>query len=197
MNNLYNPQLTKRVIIGTKSKSRRDLFKSLGLSFRYKSPNIDEKSVANLNNNRFDAIKIATAKARSLSSIHKNKIIVTFDTTILFQKKTVYKCDSPECCIKLLNSFSNGKHLLCTGMVFMINNKIVQKKLTNTNIYFKKNNKKKIKNYVLKNFNQIKSAVGCYNLEGVGIDLFDNISLSYFNVLGLDIINFLKLMRKI
>ena len=197
MNNLYNPQLTKRVIIGTKSKSRRDLFKSLGLNFKYKSPNIDERSVANLNNDRFDAIKIATAKAQSLSSIHKNKIIVTFDTTILFQKKTVFKCDSTECCIKLLNSFSNRKHLLCTGMVFMINNKIVQKKLTNTNIYFKKNNKNKIKSYVLKNFNQIKSAVGCYNLEGVGIDLFDNISLSYFNVLGLDIINFLKFVRKI
>ena len=82
-------------------------------------------------------------------------------------------------------------------MVFMINNKIVQKKLTNTNIYFRKNDKKKITNYVIKNFDQIKSAVGCYNLEGVGIDLFDKISLSYFNVLGLDIINFLKIMRKI
>ena len=197
MNNLYNPQLTKRVIIGTKSKSRRGLFKSLGLNFKYKSPNIDEKNVANLNNDRFDAIKIATAKARSLSSIHKNKIIVTFDTTILFKKKTVYKCDSPDCCIKLLNSFSNRKHLLCTGMVFMVNNKIIQKRLTNTDIYFKKNNNKTIKNYVLKNFKQIKSAVGCYNLEGMGIDLFDNISLNYFNVLGLDIINFLKFMRKV
>ena len=197
MNNLYNPQLTKRVIIGTKSKSRRNLFKSLGLGFKYKSPNINEKNVSNLNNDMFDAIKIATAKARSLSSINKDKIIVTFDTTILFQKKTVYKCENPECCIKLLNSFSNRKHLLYTGMVFMINNKIIQKKLTNTNIYFKKNDKKKISNYVIKNFNQIKSAVGCYNLEGVGIDLFDKISLNYFNVLGLDIINFLKLLRKI
>ena len=96
MNNLYNPQLTKQIIIGTKSKSRRELFKSLGLGFRYKSPSIEEKSVANLNNDRFDAIKIATAKAQSISSIHKNKIIVTFDTTIHFQKKTVYKCNSPE-----------------------------------------------------------------------------------------------------
>ena len=79
MNNLFNPQLTKQVIIGTKSKSRRDLFKSLGLGFKFKSPNINEKSVANLNNDRFDAIKIATAKARSLSSIHKNrKIYILF-----------------------------------------------------------------------------------------------------------------------
>ena len=82
-------------------------------------------------------------------------------------------------------------------MVFMINNKIIQKKLSNTNIYFKKNNNKKIKNYVYRNFNQIKSAVGCYNLEDEGINLFDKISTNYFNVLGLDIINFLKLLRKL
>ena len=107
MNNLYNPQLTKRVIIGTKSKSRRVLFKSLGLDFKYISPNIDEKNVADLNNDKFDAIKIAAAKARNLSAINRNKLIVTFDTTILFQKKTIYKCNSPDCCIKLLNSFSN------------------------------------------------------------------------------------------
>lgn len=197
MNNLHNPQLTKQVIIGTKSKSRRDLFKSLKLDFKYKSPNIDEKKVANLNNDKFDAIKIATAKAQCLSTIHKNKVIVTFDTIILFRKKTVYKCSRPACCIKLLNSFSNRKHLLYTGMIFMINNKIIQKKLTGTNIYFRKNQKKKTRDYVLKNYNQIKSAVGCYNLEGAGIDLFDNISSNYFNVLGLDIINFLKLIRKI
>ena len=197
MNNLYSPQLIKQIIIGTKSKSRKVVFKSLGLNFKYKSPNIDEKNVANLNNDKFDAIKIAAAKARSLSSINKNKIIVTFDTTILFKKKTVYKCNSPECCIRLLNTFSNKKHLLYTGMIFMINNKIIQKKLTKTNIYFKKNNKNKTRNYVLSNFNQIRFAVGCYNLEGAGIDLFDNISMSYFNVLGLDIINFLKLIRKI
>jgi septum formation protein len=79
----------------------------------------------------------------------------------------------------------------------MVNNKIIQKKLTKTKIFFNNNNKKKIGHYVKKNFIQIKSAVGCYNLEGMGIDLFQNIDKSYFNVLGLDIINFLKLLRKI
>ena len=90
MNNLYNPQLTKQVIIGTKSKSRIDLFKSLGLDFKYKSPNIDEKSVANLNNDKFDAIKIATAKARSLSPINKDKIIVLNEGSHGF--KIIEKC---------------------------------------------------------------------------------------------------------
>ena len=197
MNNLFTPQFTKQVIIGTKSKSRRDLFKKLKLNFNYRSANIDEKKVSNLKNNQNDALKIAIAKARHLSSKYKNKMIITFDTTILFKRKIIYKCTNPECCVRLLNSFSNKQHILYTGMVFMVNNKIIQKKLTKTRILFNNNDKKKISNYVKKNFKQIKSAVGCYNLEGMGIDLFYSIDKSYYNVLGIDIINFLKLLRKV
>ena len=197
MNNLFTPQLTKQVIIGTNSKSRRNLFKKLNLKFNYRSANIDEKQVTNLKNNQNDALKIAIAKAKHLSSKYKNKMVVTFDTTILFNRKTVYKCNNLECCIRLLNSFNNKQHVLFTGMVFMVNNKIIQKKLTKTKIFFNNNSKKKIGHYVKKNFKQIKTAVGCYNLEGMGVDLFQNIDKSYFNVLGLDIINFLKLLRKV
>ena len=197
MNNLFTPQLTKKVIIGTKSKSRRSLFKNLNLKFNYRSANIDEKQVSNLKNNQNDALKIATAKAKHLSSKYKNKMIVTFDTTILFNRKTVYKCDKPECCMRLLKSFNNKQHLLFTGMVIMVNNKIIKKNLTRTKIIFNNNDKKKIVDYVKKNFKQIKSAVGCYNLEGAGIDLFKSIDNSYYNVLGIDIINFLKLLRKL
>ena len=197
MNNLFSPQLTKQVIIGTKSKSRRNLFKNLKLKFNYRSANIDERKVSNLKNDKNDALKIAIAKAKYLSSKYKDKIIVTFDTTILFKRKTIYKCDGPGCCSKLLNSLNNKHHSLYTGMVFMINDKIIHKKLTKTDIYFKKTDKRKINQYVNKNFETIKSAVGCYNIEGSGQDLFKNIKRSFFNVLGLDVISFLKALRKI
>ena len=98
MNNFINPHITKQVIIGTKSPSRRKLFHDLGLSLKFRSANIDEKKVKNINNNKYDALKIAEAKAHHLSTKHKNKIIITFDTTILFRKKIIYKCDCEECC---------------------------------------------------------------------------------------------------
>tara|TARA_Y100000768_G_scaffold388445_1_gene384405 strand:- start:3630 stop:4223 length:594 start_codon:yes stop_codon:yes gene_type:complete len=197
MNKILNTQLTKQVIIGTKSKSRKNIFRSLSIKFNYRSANIDEKKVLNLKNNKNDALKIAIAKAKYLSSKYENKIIITFDTTILFQRKTIYKCDTMKCCSKLLKLFGNKKHRLYTGMVFMINNKIIQKKLTSTDIMFKKNNINKINKYVKKNFSQIRSAVGCYNIESYGKDLFQNINKSYYNILGIDIINFLKMMRKV
>ena len=197
MNNLFNPQLTKQVIIGTKSQSRRKLFKQMNLKFQYRSANINEKAVKDLKNNKYDALKIAKAKATHLSKKNKNKIIITFDTTILHMRKTIYKCHTKKCCKKTLKSFNNTSHNLYTGMVFMINNSLIEASLTKTKIVFKKNKNIDINDYVEKNFKQISSAVGCYNIESKGKLFFKNIEKSYFNVIGLDVIKFLKILRSI
>ena len=197
MNNFINPHIAKQIIIGTKSPSRRKLFHSLNFSFKFKSANIDERKIKNINNNKYDALKIAEAKARHLTNKYRNKIIVTFDTTILFRKRTIYKCDSKKCCIKLLKDFSNKSHFLYTGMVFMINNKIIKKNLSETKIYFNKNSHQLIQSYVNKNFSKIKSAVGCYNIEGPAKEFFENIDGSFYNIIGLDIIKFLRVLKSI
>ena len=197
MNNFINPHIAKRIIIGTKSASRRKLFHSLNLSFKFRSANIDERKVRNINNNKYDALKIAEAKARHLSKKYKNKIIVAFDTTILFRKRTIYKCDSEKCCVQLLKDFSNKSHFLYTGMVFMINNKIIKKDLTETKINFNKNSHQMIQSYVNKNFSKVKSAVGCYNIEGSAKNFFEDIEGSFYNIIGLDTIKFLRSLKSI
>ena len=197
MNNYINPHIAKRIIIGTKSASRRKLFHSLNLSFKFRSANIDERKVRNINNNKYDALKIAEAKARHLSKKYKNKIIVSFDTTILFRKRTIYKCDSEKCCVQLLKDFSNKSLFLYIGMVFMINNKIIKKDLSETKINFNKNSHQLIQSYVNKNFSNIKSAVGCYNIEGPAKEFFENVEGSFYNIIGLDIIKFLRSLKSI
>ena len=197
MNNFISPQITKQIIIGTKSQSRRKLFHSLNLSFKFRSANIDERKVKNINNNKFDALKIAEAKANHLSSKYKNKIIVTFDTTILFRNKTIYKCDTEKCCAQLLKDFNSKSHVLYTGMIFMTNNKIIKKNLSQTKINFNNNSHQSVQSYVNKNFSKIKSAVGCYNIEGPAKKFFDNIEGSFYNIIGLDIVKFLRSLKSI
>ena len=82
-------------------------------------------------------------------------------------------------------------------MVFMINNKIIKKKLSETKISFNKNSHQLIQSYVNKNFSKIKSAVGCYNIEGPAKKFFDNVNGSFYNIIGLDIIKFLKNLKSI
>ena len=197
MNNFINPHITKQVIIGTKSSSRRKLFHDLGLSLKFRSANIDERKVKNINNNKYDALRIAEAKANHLSTKHKNKIIITFDTIILFRNKTIYKCDCEECCLQLLKSFGNKSHHLYTGMVFMTDNKIIKKTLSHTKINFNQNSQGLIKSYVQNNFSRIKAAVGCYNIEGPAKIFFHNIEGSFYNIIGLDILKFLRNLRSL
>ena len=197
MNNFINPHITKQIIIGTKSQSRRNLFHSLNLSFKFRSANINERKVRNINNNKYDALKIAEAKASHLSKKYKDKIIVAFDTTILFRRRTIFKCDSEKCCIELLKDFSHKSHFLYTGMVFMINNKIIKKNLSETKISFNKNSDQLIQSYVNRNFSKIKSAVGCYNIEGQAKKFFEDIEGSFYNIIGLDIIKFLRSLKSI
>ena len=197
MNYHINPQVISRTIIGTKSISRKKIFKDLNLNFKYKSANIDEKKVDGLNNNKSDALKIAKAKASYLSSKYKNKLIVTFDTAINFKKRTIYKCDNINSCLHLLNQFSGDIHHIYTGMVFMINNKIISSQLKETKIIFNKINKTSLKNYLKKNYKTVSKAVGCYNIEGEGKFLFNEIYDSYFNIIGVDIIKFLTTIKNL
>ena len=82
-------------------------------------------------------------------------------------------------------------------MVFMINNKIIKKNLSETKISFNKNSHQLIQSYVNKNFLKIKSAVGCYNIEGPAKIFFENIDGSFYNIIGLDIIKFLRNLKSI
>ena len=197
MNYYINPQAISRTIIGTKSTSRKKIFKDLNLNFKYKSANIDEKKVDGLNNNKSDALKIAKAKASYLSSKYKNKLIVTFDTAINFKKRTIYKCDNINSCLHLLNQFSGDVHYIYTGMVFMMNNKIISSQLKETKIMFNKVYTIDLKNYLKKNYKTVSKAVGCYNIEGEGKFLFNEIYDSYFNIIGVDIIKFLNTIKNL
>ena len=66
-------------------------------------------------------------------------------------------------------------HDLYTAMIFMINNNLIKSTLTKTKINFKNTRVKYINNYVDKNFKQVSTAVGCYNIEGKGNFFFKDI----------------------
>ena len=82
-------------------------------------------------------------------------------------------------------------------MVFMNNNKIIKKNLSETKIKFNKNSHQLIQSYVNNNFTKIKSAVGCYNIEGQAKNFFEDIDGSFYNIIGLDIIKLLRSLKSI
>jgi len=53
-----------------------------------------------------------------------------------------------------------------------------------------------LEDYLQRNAPGILSSVGCYQLEGEGVQLFDKIEGDYFAILGLSLIPLLDLLRR-
>ena len=50
--------------------------------------------------------------------------------------------------------------------------------------------------YLRRNGAQVLSSVGCYQLEGEGVQLFDRIEGDYFAILGLPLVQLLDFLRR-
>ena len=104
----------------------------------------------------------------------------------------------PETIFKIKNRFTCSLKVNWSYcLIFMINNKIIKKSLSQTKIYFNRNSHQSIQLFVNKNFSKIKSSVGCYNIEGPAKKFFENIEGSFYNIIGLDIIKFLRSLKSI
>ena len=195
----FNQQLTNSLIIGTQSRTRRDLFEDAGLIFEYQSPNINEEEI--LLGNKIvqsqQALRLAREKALHLSQINKNSVIVCFDTTVHISKKTIFKSNTKKECFNILNLLNGKKHTLYTACIIIKNKRILWSTVEKANITFKNNSKKKLKDYVNLHFNKIVKSVGCYNIESHGRQIIEKIDGSYYAILGVPLVSLYRALRSI
>ena len=195
----FNQQFTNSLIIGTKSSTRRKLFKDAGLIFQYQSPNINEEKI--LQGNKIvqpqQALRLAREKALHLSRINKNSLIVCFDTTVHINKKTIFKSNTKKECFNILNLLNGKTHTLYTACVIIKNKKTLWSTVEKANITFKNNSKKKLKDYVNLHFNKIVNSVGCYNIESHGRQIIEKIDGSYYAILGVPLVSLYRVLRSI
>jgi len=195
----FNQQFTNSLIIGTKSSTRRKLFKDAGLIFQYRSPNINEEKI--LQGNKIvqsqQALRLAREKALHLSRINENSVIVCFDTTVHINKKTIFKSNTKKECFNILNLLNGKKHTLYTACVIIKNKRTLWSTVEKANITFKNNSKKKLKDYVNLHFNKIVNSVGCYNIESHGRQIIEKIDGSYYAILGVPLVSLYRVLRSI
>ena len=195
----FNQQFTNSLIIGTQSRTRRELFKDAGLIFQYRSPNINEEEI--LLGKKIvqsqQALRLAKEKALHLSQINKNSVVVCFDTTVHINNKTIFKSNTKKECLSVLNLLNGKKHTLYTACIIIKNKKTLWSTVEKANITFKNNSKKKLKDYVNSHFNKIVNSVGCYNIESHGRQIIEKIDGSYYAILGVPLVPLYRVLRPI
>lgn len=174
-----------RIILGSKSPRRRELIQSIGLEAEIvlKSIEIDEIFPQEINP-REVASYLAELKSNPLiTNLNSDELLITSDTVVLKDKEILGKPMNREEAISMIQSLSNSRHQVITGVHLRTSSKSLT--ISNsTDVIFDELTNEEVVYYVDK-YKPFDKA-GSYGIqEWIGYIGVSKINGCYYNVMGL------------
>jgi septum formation protein len=194
----------KHIILASKSSVRKNLLSNSGIEFEVISSDYDEKKLQDKYFNKncsIDDVKYLTEelsfqKALDVSKIHNDSLIIGCDQILYFNNKIMLKPKNIEEAKEQLRQLRGNTHKLITTTLCVLNKKKVWSHISEQNMKMRIFGDNYIDGYISRMENNILSIVGGYEIEGLGINLFDEIGDDIFSIQGISILHLLGYLRE-
>ena len=193
--------MTAHIVLASGSEIRAQLLRQAGIEFDIVVPRLDEDAIktallAEQAAPRDIADALAEAKARKISGKHPGQMVLGCDQVLDFDGRLLSKPVSPEDALAQLKEMRGKRHMLLSAAVIYRDGQPIWRHVGQVRLLMRNASDAYLDGYVDRNWDSIRHAVGAYKLEEEGVRLFTTIDGSYFNVLGLplmELINYLGL----
>jgi septum formation protein len=190
------------LILASESKSRARLLEAAGLAFIVEPPGLDEAVMRQAISGE-DALLphdvaevLARAKAEAVSELAPKAYVIGGDQVLALGKTILTKPDSMEAARRQLLDLSGKTHTLHTSAAIATNGEAIWAETTVATMTMRKLSPEFIGRYLAAAGDEVLGSVGSYQLEGLGVQLFDKIDGDYFSILGLPLIPLLDTLRR-
>jgi septum formation protein len=188
------------LILASNSVTRRNMLMNAGVSFEAKAAMIDEEAIKDslLQEGivaRDLADQLADLKARSLSQIYPGAYIIGSDQILEKDGRVFSKGNNISDAKEKLKILQNGKHSLFSAAVVYYEGKAIWRFVDEARLTMRPLSEEFIDQYLIKAGNSVFSSVGCYQIEGLGIQLFSKVEGSHFTILGMPLLPLLDFLR--
>jgi septum formation protein len=176
--------LGKKLILGSNSPRRKEILKSAGFEFEIEVREIDETFDPNLKNEEIPLF-LAKQKALVFQDFSEASLVLTADTVVVIDNKTLNKPESDAEAREMLKLLSNGKHSVYTACCLK-NGDAFTCFYDKTDVYFKTLTNSEIAYYIEKHKPFDKA--GAYGVQDfIGMIGIEKIEGSFYTVMGLPI----------
>lgn len=134
---------------------------------------------------------LAEAKARRVASKRPDAMVLGCDQVLDFNGQLLSKPDTPETALRQLAGMRGKTHKLWSAAVIYENGTPVWRHVGQVRMLMRQASDTWLENYVARNWDSIRHAVGAYKLEEEGVRLFTRVDGDYFNVLGMPLLDIL------
>jgi septum formation protein len=188
------------VVLASTSAIRIQLLTAAGVPFQAEPAGVDETSIkdsllAEGFSPRDIADALAEAKAVKVSR-RRAGLVIGADQTLDFEGRLFDKAQTVDEARARLAEMRGRTHKLHCGMVVARDGVPIWREVVTTTLRMRPFSDEYLEGYLQRNAPEILSSVGCYQLEGEGVQLFDRIEGDYFAILGLSLIPLLDLLRR-
>ena len=135
-------------------------------------------------------------KARKVSERHPGALVLGCDQVLQHRGEMLHKPHDRDEAIAQLHRLRGDRHSLLSAAVLYEDGEPLWRHVGQVRLRMREASDAYIEDYVARNWESIRHAVGCYKLEEEGVRLFTQIEGDYFHVLGmpfLELLNYLTL----
>jgi septum formation protein len=191
----------KLLVLASKSSARAALLKQTGIPFIAAAAEIDERTVeAPLRQAgaaaRDIAAHLAKAKASAVASQHQDHLVVGADQTLALSHQMFTKPAHREEALEQLRALSGREHELHSAICVMRGSDILFEAIETAHMKMRPLRERFLAAYADAAGPALMASVGAYQIEGLGIHLFESMAGDHSTILGLPLTPLLAFLRR-
>jgi septum formation protein len=184
----------KPLTLASGSQVRAALMRGAGLEFDIAVSGVDEDAIKADHRGTPDALalKLAEAKARAVA---RDGLVVGADQILVCEGMLFDKPRDIDEARENLKKFRGRTHALVSGTVLLDDGTPVWSLSEQVSLTMRAFSDEFLEAYLLEAGEDVSKSVGCYQLEGPGVQLFEAVDGDYFAILGLPLVPLLGALR--
>ena len=193
--------LPSPLILGSGSASRAALLSACGLDFEIDPAGIDESAIRKLVTRDRGASAadvadvLARAKAETVSERQPGALVIGSDQVLALGDQLFEKPQTNEDARHTLLSLQGKTHQLHSAVALARDGNVHWAHMETAHLTMRPMSPEYIGQYLAEAGDRVRQSVGAYQLEGLGVHLFENIEGDYFTILELPLLALLAQLR--
>ena len=189
----------QHLLLASKSDVRGKILAAAGLRFGIRPAQIDERAVeakAGPLEAAAAAALLARAKANAVAATQPGQLVLGADQTLALSAERFSKPGNRAEATRQLRALRGKTHALHSALALVCDDKVMFETVDTARLTMRDFSDRFLENYLDMAGDHALTSVGGYQLEGIGIHLFEKVEGDYFTILGLPLLPLLAYLRK-